>query len=151
MEKQLESRAENIFGSESRSEIKLQQKDELIEKLYKELGQKTVELEWLKKNLELTNEAKLELVKSNDLLQLNEIPMYRMCELLDLNRSNYYYEPNPLNLELMGLIDKIHTKYPFYEYPRGRNELEDSYSFCVNEKRVYRLVQLMGIVAIYPK
>ncbi len=49
--KQLEAGAENIFGSESHSEIQLQQKDELIEKLYKELGQRTVELEWLKKKL----------------------------------------------------------------------------------------------------
>lgn len=104
--------------------------------------------------MELTNRDKLELVKSDDLLQFNEIPIYRKCELLNLNRSNFYYEPrpeDPLNIELMGLIDKVHTKYPFYGYPRVRNELEDRYGYDVNEKRVYRLMQLMGIVAIYPK
>src|SRR6266568_1947879 len=40
----------------------------------------------------------------------------RQCELLDLQRSSYYYEPAPAsaeNLALMALIDRESTDHPF--------------------------------------
>lgn len=79
--------------------------------------------------------------------------MRRQCELLGLNRSSYYYEPataTPLNLALIRLIDEEYTAHPF----KGRRKmtrhlLEQGY--LVNIKRVRRLMQLMGLEAIYPQ
>lgn len=82
------------------------------------------------------------------------ISISRQCDLLGLSRSSYYYEPKPEseeNLELMRLIDEIHMKYPFYGYPRMTLHLRKITGKDVNEKRVYRLMKLMRIRAVYPR
>lgn len=43
----------------------------------------------------------------------------RQCEILELSRSNLYYEPrpklfSPAQLDLLKLVDKIYTKHPFF-------------------------------------
>lgn len=50
----------------------------------------------------------------------------------------------------MDLIDKIYTKRPFYGYRRITLDLEDM-GFTVNDKRVLRLMRLLGLQAVYPK
>lgn len=77
----------------------------------------------------------------------------RQCELLGLNRSTLYYEPaaeSEFNLHLMRLIDEQYLKTPFYGYPRMTAWLRRQ-GYEVNPKRIYRLMQTMGICAIYPK
>lgn len=78
----------------------------------------------------------------------------RQCALLQLNRSNFYYERKPdisvWDKEIMDEIDKIYTKCPFYGYPRITKELHKR-SYPVNHKRVYRLMGIMGIEAVFPK
>ena len=72
----------------------------------------------------------------------------RQCELLDLPRSSYYYQPqqeSPENLKLMRQIDELYTRWPFYGSRRMAVELG------ANRKRIQRLMQRMGIEAIYPK
>ena len=82
-----------------------------------------------------------------------EISLRRQCELLGVNRSSLYYEPvgeSVDNLLLMRLIDEEYTRHPFlgsrrlvvWLGERGRG---------VNRKRVARLMDLMGIEAVYPK
>lgn len=48
---QLLSNIENIFSSKPSTELKA--KDEIIDELYKQIGQLKVELDWLKKKLSL--------------------------------------------------------------------------------------------------
>jgi len=75
------------------------------------------------------------------------------CELLDLNRSSFYYQPaseSALNLELMRLIDEQYLKTPFYGWPKMTVYLH-KLGYLINHKRVQRLMQLMGLQAIYPK
>ena len=50
----------------------------------------------------------------------------------------------------MGLIDEQYTKTPFYGVPRLTAWLRCQ-GHVVNRKRVARLMQKMGLVAIYPK
>lgn len=50
----------------------------------------------------------------------------------------------------MNEIRDIWTRIPFYGYRRIRRELQQL-EYCVNRKRVQRLMQYMGIQAIYPK
>lgn len=54
-----------------------------------------------------------------------------------------------MSLELMTLIDKIYTDYPFYGSRRMTAELKRQ-GHEVNRKRVIRLMQKMGLQAIFP-
>jgi putative transposase len=77
----------------------------------------------------------------------------RQCELIGLNRSTFYGAPataSPLNLELMRLIDAQYTQTPFYGWPRMTAHLR-RLGWPINHKRVQRLMQQMGLQAIYPK
>ena len=78
----------------------------------------------------------------------------RQCQLLDLNRATYYWRPasaSPLNLELMRLIDQEYTRAPFYGYRRLTARLNQEHGYGVNHKRVARLMQQMGLRAVYPR
>jgi putative transposase len=78
----------------------------------------------------------------------------RQCELVGLNRSSFYGEPageSPLNLQLMRLIDEEYTRAPFYGYRKMTARLNDHHGYQVNHKRVARLMQTMGLQAVYPR
>jgi len=82
-----------------------------------------------------------------------QISIRRQCELLGLNRASYYYRAaseSPLNLKLMRLIDEQYMKMPFYGWPRMTAHLRRQ-GYAINHKRVQRLMQKMGLQAIYPK
>ena len=77
----------------------------------------------------------------------------RQCELLGLARASLYLEPlgeSAENLELMRLIDEQYLKTPFFGSRRMVLWLAKQ-GRVVNRKRVRRLMQLMGVEAIYPK
>lgn len=81
------------------------------------------------------------------------LSLRQQCKLIGLNRSSYYYQPakeSELNLELMRLIDENYLKRPFYGYPKVTIFLREA-GYQVNEKRVYRLMRLMGLQAVGPK
>lgn len=81
------------------------------------------------------------------------IPIYRQCELLEMTRSSYYYQPerdDSYNLVLMNRIDEQFTKTPFYGVPRMTAWLNRE-GYPVNQKRVRRLLRAMGLEAVYPK
>jgi putative transposase len=82
-----------------------------------------------------------------------QISIARQCELLELARSSFYYEPaseSTENLLLMRLLDEQYTRTPFNGIPRMTAWLR-SQGQIVNHKRVERLMRLMGLQAIYPK
>jgi putative transposase len=81
------------------------------------------------------------------------ISIRRQCELLGLHRSTLYYQPateSAFNLQLMRLIDEQYLHTPFYGWPRMTAHLRRQ-GYHVNGKRVRRLMQTMGVQAIYPK
>ena len=83
----------------------------------------------------------------------HNLSIVKQCRVLDIHRSGLYYQPAPestTNLQIMRTIDEIHLKRPFLGVIRITDELKD-YDWLVNHKRVYRLMKLMGIMAIYPK
>lgn len=82
-----------------------------------------------------------------------DISLTRQCELLNVSKGAFYYEPvgiDPYNLELMDLIDRQYTETPFYGSRRMVVSLEQQ-GHSVNRKRVQRLMRIMGLEAIYPK
>lgn len=77
----------------------------------------------------------------------------RQCELLELARSSYYYEPVPISEEdllLMRLLDEQYTKTPFYGQRKMVVHLAE-HGYAVDRRRVRRLMQCMGLETIYPK
>ena len=84
---------------------------------------------------------------------LPEIPVYRQCELLGLNRSSYYYQPcrdTSYNEYLMRLIDEQYTRTPFYGIPKMTQWLREQKGERVNHKRIERLMRQMGLMALSP-
>ena len=84
---------------------------------------------------------------------LPDLSIRRQCELLGLNRASFYYQPagaTELNLTLMRLIDVQYTQTPFYGWPKMTVYLQQL-GYPINHKRVQRLMQVMGLQAIYPK
>lgn len=78
----------------------------------------------------------------------------RQCELLGLNRSTFYRQPadeTALNLKLMKLIDREYTRAPFYGYRKMTVRLNSQHDYQVNHKRVARLMQKMGLQAVFPR
>jgi putative transposase len=72
---------------------------------------------------------------------------------LDISRGTYYYRPcpeNEENLALMRLLDELHLEHPVYG-SRRLTVLLNQRGHEVNRKRVRRLLQVMGIEAIYPR
>ena len=104
----------------------------------------------LKKNCALlTNNEKKNLIEKNNL----ELTILKQAELLGISRSSVYYQPkeNPEDKIQMDLIDQIYTNYPFFGSRRIKQELRSYHNTSISRGRVKRLMQKMGLVAIYPK
>ena len=83
----------------------------------------------------------------------SDISVRRQCALAGVARSSWYYQPrgeSEENLLYMRLIDEQYLKTPFYGSPRMCWVLRQK-GYNVNEKRVSRLMKVMGLQAIYPK
>lgn len=82
-----------------------------------------------------------------------QISVVRQCELLNIHRSGYYYEPiteSAINQGIMRKLDEQYTLTPFYGVLRMHQYIR-SLGYEVNIKRIRRLLRLMGLLAIYPK
>ena len=81
------------------------------------------------------------------------VSLRRQCVLLGLSRAALYYRPVQISayqLELMALIDRQYLRAPFYGARRLAAWL-GTQGHTVNRKRVKRLMQLMGLAAIYQR
>lgn len=78
-----------------------EEKNLLIEELYREIGRLKVELDWLKKKLDLSVRKKVMLIEREN----KQIPITRQVQLLGISRSAVYYEPrvDPYNLKTNAL------------------------------------------------
>ncbi len=88
------------------------------------------------------------------LIQAQDEPsIRRQCELLEISRTAYYYQPCPEseeNLELMRRLDELHLEHPVYGSRRLAVLLRRQ-GCQVNRKRIMRLMRVMGIEALYPR
>lgn len=82
----------------------------------------------------------------------SQISIRSQCLLLGINRSRLFYQAlgeNSESLKVMRLMDEHYLKHPSYGVLRMQDYLF-SQGFKINEKRVRRLLRLMGLMAIYP-
>ncbi len=138
-----------LFSTARKDKAKSEDTQNLIENLYKQIGQLSVENDWLKKRLKESIADRRDLVDKNH----PNISITRQCKLLQISKGALYYKPQPIDsytLTLMDLLDEQHTRTPFYGSRRLTAYL-NSLGHQVNRKRVQRLMRLMRIEAIYPK
>jgi len=100
--------------------------------------------------LDFSNREKIELLDKTE----TELSIRKQCDLLDIPRSMVYYDLKPLvsreDKEVMDEIDRIYTKRPYFGRRRITDELVER-GYCVNHKRVGRLMKVMGIQSVLPK
>lgn len=80
-----------------------------------------------------------------------DLSLTRQCKLLKVSRSSLYYTPVGIDaqtLRLMNEIDRVFTKYPFFGSRQIAAYLPRN-GFHAGRHRVRRLMQLMGLQAIY--
>ncbi len=83
----------------------------------------------------------------------HDLSLTRQAEALAISRGSVYYQPQPLSqatLALMRLIDKLHLDHP-YAGARMLRDLLRLRGIKVGRRRVGRLMQKMGIEALYRK
>jgi putative transposase len=138
------------YGSlQRRNQRENENQQPLLDRLYQQIGQLQVELDWLKKNQVWSNSQKRLLTDPAH----SSISIARQCALLGLHRSGYYYEPcgeSEENLQLMRLLDQQYMDTPYYGIGRMQWFLGQK-GYQVNHKRVARLLRIMGLEAVYPK
>ena len=82
-----------------------------------------------------------------------KLSLTRQWKLLKISRSSFYYTPSgesPATLKLMNEIDRVFTKYPFFGSRQIAAYLPRN-GFHAGRHRVRRLMQLMGLQAIYKR
>jgi putative transposase len=80
-----------------------------------------------------------------------KLSIRRQCQLLMLNRSSYYKKPRGEkveNIRVMKRIDEVYLKHPCYGSRRMMHILNQE-GVRISRHRVRRLMQIMGIQAIY--
>jgi putative transposase len=82
----------------------------------------------------------------------HDLSLTRQAELLGMSRSGLYYQPviDPHDDFLKRRIDEIYTTMPFYGSRRIAKALTRQ-GHPTGRKRTQRLMEEMGIEAIYPK
>ncbi|MFC3118533.1 IS3 family transposase [Jhaorihella thermophila] len=82
-----------------------------------------------------------------------ELSIGKQCKLLSISRSSFHYQPKgetALNLTLMRQIDEQFLETPFFGVRQMTWHLRNE-GHLVNEKRIRRLMRLMGLMPIYQK
>ena len=139
---------------------------EEIEKLKKEkdatskkLGEVIIERDWavgklksldLSTKRRLISEGKVQAQKDIKIPSLN-----KQLAMLNISKTTHYYKPvqkfsSNEDLKLLNIIDKIHTKYPYYGTRRVERLLK-RLGFNVGRKLIKSAFEFMGIKALYPK
>ena len=82
-----------------------------------------------------------------------DLSIGQQCKLLSIGRSSFYYKPKgetEQNLGLMRRIDEQFLETPFFGVRQMTWHLRND-GHLVNEKRIRRLMRLMGLMPIYQK
>lgn len=83
-----------------------------------------------------------------------ELPIVKQCELIDLNRSTYYFKPkraekHKKDQKLLDKMEELWFERPSSGYRTLQERLKD-YGFYVNHKKVLRLMRQLGIYGMAP-
>ncbi|MFD0915006.1 IS3 family transposase [Pseudahrensia aquimaris] len=142
---------EGASGVFERSGKKTPQIDEdQVKDLHAKIGELAVANDFLgQKAQALDRQVRRKMIEPD----IPNLSVTKQCALLSISRSSFYYEPKgetDMNLDLMRKIDKQFLETPFFGVRQMTWHLRNE-GHAVNEKRIRRLMRLMGLMPIYQK
>nr|WP_245958319.1 IS3 family transposase [Pelagibacterium sediminicola] len=123
--------------------------DEQVKDLHAKIGELAVANDFLSRKLKLGREVRRGMIEPDH----PALSIGKQCTLLSIARSSFYYTPKgetEINLALMRRIDEQFLETPFFGVRQMTWHLRNE-GHLVNEKRVRRLMRLMGLMPIYQK
>ena len=119
----------------------------------KKVGQLTMQVDWLKKNLKKHLDLTTRVNLVQNLLKTKELPVKTGAALLDINRTSVYYKGTPISqeeLDCKSIIDRLHTDNPAWGTRQLSAQLKKR-GHQVGRRKTRRYMNEMGIDPIYPK
>ena len=119
----------------------------------KKVGQLTMQVDWLKKNLKKHLDLTTRVNLVQNLLKTKELPVKTGAALLDINRTSVYYKGTPISqeeLDRKSIIDRLHTDNPAWGARQLSAQLKKR-GYQVGRRKTRRYMSEMGIDPIYPK
>ena len=119
----------------------------------KKVGQLTMQVDWLKKNLKKHLDLTTRVNLVQNLLKTKELPVKTGAALLDINRTSVYYKGTPISqeeLDCKSIIDRLHTDNPALGARQLSAQLKKR-GHQVGRRKTCRYMNEMGIDPIYPK
>ena len=153
--KEFLNNASAVFDDKHEENLKDKLAEERREKAEyaKKVGQLTMQVDWLKKNLkkfvDLTTRVRL----VQNLLTTKEIPASTSAKLLDINRTSICHKGSPVSYEELTckeIIDHLHTDNPTWGARQMSAQLKNR-GHLVGRRKARRYMNEMDIYPIYPK
>ena len=119
----------------------------------KKVGQLTMQVDWLKKNLKKLSDLTTRVNLVRNLLTTKELSVSTGAKLLGINRTSVYYGGIPVSeeeLECKAIIDHLHTDNPTWGARQMSAQLKLR-GYQVGRRKAGRYMREMDITPIYPK
>ena len=119
----------------------------------KKVGQLTMQVDWLKKNLKKLSDLTTRVNLVRNLSTTKELPVSTGANLLGINRTSVYYGGIPVSeeeLECKSIIDHLHTDNPTWGARQMSAQLKLR-GYQVGRRKAGRYMREMDITPIYPK
>ena len=147
--------ASAVFDDKREENIKEKLVEERKEKAEyaKKVGQLTMQVDWLKKNLKKFVDLTTRVNLVRNLLTTKELPASVGTSLLDINRTSIYYKGSPVSndeLACKEIIDHLHTDNPTWGARQMSAQLKTR-GYRVGRRKARRYMNEMDIHPIYPK
>ena len=119
----------------------------------KKVGQLTMQVDWLKKNLKKLSDLTTRVNLVRNLSTNKELPVSTGAKLLGINRTSVYYGGIPVSeeeLECKSIIDHLHTDNSTWGARQMSAQLKLR-GYQVGRRKAGRYMREMDITPIYPK
>ena len=119
----------------------------------KKVGQLTMQVDWLKKNLKKLSDLTTRVNLVRNLSTTKELPVSTGAKLLGINRTSVYYGGIPVSeeeLECKAIIDHLHTDNPTWGARQMSAQLKLR-GYQIGRRKAGRYMREMDITPIYPK
>ena len=147
--------ASAVFDDKREENLKEKLVEERKEKAEyaKKVGQLTMQVDWLKKNLKKFADLTTRVNLVRNLLTTKELPASVGASLLDINRTSIYYKGSPVSddeLACKEIINHLHTDNPTWGARQMSAQLK-ARGYRVGRRKARRYMNEMDIHSIYPK
>ena len=144
-----------VFDDKHEENLKEKLAEERKEKseYAKKVGQLTMQVDWLKKNLKKFVDLTTRVNLVQNLLTTKELPVSVGAKLLDINRTSIHYKGMPVSeteLACKEIIDHLHTDNPAWGARQMSAQLK-ARGYHVGRRKTRHYMNEMDIYPIYQK